>query len=73
MFNSESPTPFTTRLVWTLEQGLGSEWTPEVKVAWSATYALLADAMRAAAGELVSRLLIPPKRSRLVFAGHWRP
>src|SRR5215470_16633110 len=30
-------------LLWTLEQGLGSEWTPEVKVAWSGAYALLAD------------------------------
>lgn len=36
-------------LLWTLEQGLGSEWTPEVKGAWSSAYALLADIMRAAA------------------------
>ena len=33
-------------LLWTLEQGLGSDWTPEVKVAWSCAYALLADVMR---------------------------
>jgi len=38
-------------LLWTLEQGLGSAWTPEVKVAWSCAYALLADVMRGAAGE----------------------
>ena len=38
-------------LLWTLEQGLGSDWTPEVKVAWSCAYALLADVMRGAAGE----------------------
>ena len=38
-------------LLWTLEQGLGSGWTPEVKVAWSGAYALLADVMRATAGE----------------------
>jgi hemoglobin-like flavoprotein len=41
-------------LLWTLEQGLGSGWTPEVKAAWSDTYALLADVMRRAAGETVS-------------------
>jgi len=38
-------------LLWTLEQGLGSAWTPEVKVAWSCAYVLVADAMRGAAGE----------------------
>jgi hemoglobin-like flavoprotein len=38
-------------LLWTLEQGLGSGWTPEVKVAWSGAYAQLADVMRTAAGE----------------------
>jgi hemoglobin-like flavoprotein len=36
-------------LLWTLEQGLGSGWTPEVKSAWSSAYAQLADVMRAAA------------------------
>lgn len=38
-------------LLWTLEQGLGSGWTPEVKAAWSAAYAQLANVMRGAAGE----------------------
>jgi hemoglobin-like flavoprotein len=46
-------------LLWTLEQGLGSGWTPEVKVAWSGAYAQLADVMRTAAGELAS----PPSHS----------
>ena len=41
-------------LLWTLEQGLGSGWTPEVKAAWSDAYALLADVMQAAAGEPTS-------------------
>jgi len=41
-------------LLWTLEQGLGLEWTPEVKTAWSDAYALLADVMRGAAGEPTS-------------------
>ena len=48
-------------LLWTLEQGLGSAWTPEVKVAWSCAYALLADVMRGALVSQHSRLLIPPK------------
>jgi hemoglobin-like flavoprotein len=41
-------------LLWTLEQGLGSEWTPEVRAAWSDAYSLLADAMRGATGGTVS-------------------
>jgi hemoglobin-like flavoprotein len=41
-------------LLWTLERGLGSGWTPEVKAAWSHAYALLADVMQAAAGEPTS-------------------
>jgi hemoglobin-like flavoprotein len=41
-------------LLWTLEQGLGSGWTPEVKAAWSDAYALVADVMQAAAGEPAS-------------------
>jgi hemoglobin-like flavoprotein len=41
-------------LLWTLEQGLGSGWAPEVKAAWSDAYALLADVMRGAASGPVS-------------------
>ncbi len=36
-------------LLWTLEQGLKDDFTPEVKEAWSAVYTLLADTMIAAA------------------------
>jgi hemoglobin-like flavoprotein len=36
-------------LLWTLEQGLGPDFTPEVREAWTATYVLLADTMKAAA------------------------
>ena len=32
-------------LLWTLEQGLGSDFTPEVKTAWSKCYATLSNAM----------------------------
>ncbi len=33
-------------LLWTLEQGLGESFTPEVRDAWAATYGLLAGAMQ---------------------------
>jgi nitric oxide dioxygenase len=36
-------------LLWTLEQGLGEAFTPEVKEAWTEAYALLSGAMIAAA------------------------
>ncbi len=36
-------------LLWTLEQGLGDAFTPEVKDAWATTYGLLASVMKDAA------------------------
>jgi hemoglobin-like flavoprotein len=36
-------------LLWTLQQGLGARFTPEVQAAWTSAYTLLADTMRAAA------------------------
>lgn len=36
-------------LLWTLEQGLGEAWTPEVKDAWLSTYTLLSQTMVQAA------------------------
>ena len=38
-------------LLWTLEKGLGSGFTPEVKEAWAAVYGLLASTMKNAARE----------------------
>lgn len=38
-------------LLWTLEQGLGDAFTPEVRDAWAATYGLLADVMQLGALE----------------------
>lgn len=35
-----------TALLWTLEQGLGNEFTPEVKAAWAKVYGVLAHVMR---------------------------
>ena len=36
-------------LLWTLEQGLGDAFTPEVKEAWTVTYTTLATVMKEAA------------------------
>jgi hemoglobin-like flavoprotein len=35
-------------LLWTLEKGLGPEFTPDVKAAWTSVYVLLATTMKAA-------------------------
>lgn len=32
-------------LLWTLRQGLGKEWTPEMEEAWSTCYQLISDIM----------------------------
>lgn len=37
-------------LLWTLQHGLGSDWTPEVKEAWTACYSTLLHTMVQAAG-----------------------
>nr|VFJ86027.1 MAG: Hemoglobin-like flavoprotein [Candidatus Kentron sp. LFY] len=39
-------------LLWTLEKGLGSEFTPEVEDAWAALYGKLASIMKDAAREI---------------------
>lgn len=38
-----------TALLWTLEQGLGDDFTPDVKEAWTQTYVTLATVMKEAA------------------------
>jgi len=40
-----------TALLWTLEQGLGSAFTPEVKQAWTETYVTLSGVMKSAAAK----------------------
>jgi len=37
--------PVGVALVWTLEQGLGAEWTPQLAAAWAAAYATLSSYM----------------------------
>ena len=43
-----------TALLWTLEKGLGDDFTPEVKDAWASVYGVLAGTMRKAAAEKVA-------------------
>lgn len=38
-------------LLWTLERGLGTDFTPEVRAAWSETYNVLVDTMKGAIAE----------------------
>jgi len=45
--------PVGAALLWTLEQGLGPAFTPQVKEAWVETYATVADAMKTAASEVI--------------------
>ena len=40
--------PVGAALLWTLEKGLGPDFTPEVKAAWTETYTALAGVMTAA-------------------------
>ena len=39
-------------LIWTLEQGLGEAFTPELREAWVETYTILANTMKAAGADL---------------------
>jgi len=41
-------------LLWTLDQGLGDGFTPDVETAWATVYGLLADTMKSAAAEAVA-------------------
>lgn len=38
-------------LLWTLEKGLGKDWTPDVKAAWAECYAILSSTMISAAAQ----------------------
>jgi hemoglobin-like flavoprotein len=41
-------------LLWTLERGLGSAFTPQVRVAWTKVYGLLSATMQAGAAEIAA-------------------
>jgi hemoglobin-like flavoprotein len=47
-------------LIWTLEQGLGAAFTPQVKAAWVAVYTLLANTMQQAAAETSRQPMLIP-------------
>lgn len=55
--------PVGEALIWTLEKGLGDEFTPEVKEAWVTTYSTLESVMTEAAAEVP-----PPKEKKGFFA-----
>jgi hemoglobin-like flavoprotein len=42
---AEDYAPVGEALLWTLERGLGPQWTPDVKAAWAAAYAVLSEYM----------------------------
>ena len=42
-------------LLWTLEQGMGPEFTPEVKQAWTRAYGLLATTMQSGAARVEAK------------------
>jgi hemoglobin-like flavoprotein len=41
--------PVGEALLWTLQRGLGAQWTPEIEAAWTEAYTVLADFMIAEA------------------------
>jgi hemoglobin-like flavoprotein len=43
-------------LLWTLEQGLGDEFTPETREAWVAAYTMMATVMQQGAREVPARI-----------------
>jgi nitric oxide dioxygenase len=47
--NADHYAPVGAALVWTLEQGLGNDFTPETRSAWLAAYTALSEAMIAEA------------------------
>lgn len=49
-------------LLWTLEQGLGASFTPEVKAAWRAVYAQLAATMQSAVPTGARVAAVPTQR-----------
>jgi methyl-accepting chemotaxis protein len=60
-------------LLWTLQQGLGAAFTPEVRAAWTAVYGVLAGTMKDAAARSATLSTGPPWRpqtSTLLSARH---
>jgi hemoglobin-like flavoprotein len=47
--------PVGSALLWTLEQGLGADFTPPLKTAWTEAYTTLAGVMQAAAATVPAK------------------
>jgi hemoglobin-like flavoprotein len=43
--NAADYAPVGAALLWTLERGLGAQWTPELAAAWAAAYGVLSEFM----------------------------
>jgi len=56
--------PVGEALLWTLEQGLGTDFTPVVKEAWTGAYLTLSGAMKKAGAEGVAPPLAASDRAR---------
>ncbi len=56
--------------LWTLEQGLGDGFTPEVRAAWTDVYGVLASVMKEAQAQVELSGPITPREKRLV-QGSW--
>ncbi len=52
-------------LLWTLEQGLGADFTPELKTAWTEVYTVLANTMIATQSEAQTTTWVPPTKSHI--------
>jgi hemoglobin-like flavoprotein len=50
-------------LLWTLQQGLGEYFTPDVAAAWCSAYGILADVMKAAAAEADEAMIEVSRRA----------
>ena len=46
-------------LLWTLEQGLGEDWTPAAQAAWTQAYTLIASVMRNATVDIATTIDAP--------------
>src|SRR5690606_33112237 len=57
--------------LWTLGQGLGEGFTPEVKAAWAEVYGVVATVMKEAQSDVALRGPVSPREKRLV-QGSWQ-
>ncbi len=57
-------------LLWTLEKGLGAQFTPDVRAAWTAVYGVLANTMKDAAHSNTSNAISPAKGNAMPTQSH---